>query len=353
MANVQQQIQEASSKNTALLKTLTETDYAPPSLAQQEKYIKDLESDLQESESTIAKLETQRKRQLSEHEQYRDSHFKRFAYRMGGKSDEFDAKASKEERAYFDAIQQEHAAKEHKNALESYLAEARSKRDGLKKPAADNAKAQKELDDLYHSIFSGQTPAFPEEDLAEQEFTQAQEAYTTAQSNSSSEHTAVDLLVKARVQLRRARGHMTDAHSASTFDVLGGGMLTDMVERDSLSKAQDQMVSVTRLVKQAQQQSQAVQPLPETQIANGDMMGDVLFDNIFSDLRFHDQIKQSQGDVNRTMQELDGQIGQARQRAEQLDKQLDEVGKKLKAARERLQKEREKAFEKASNGTGP
>lgn len=350
MASVQQQIQEASSRNATLLKTLSETDYASPALTQQNGYIGDLESSLKKTNSDIEQLTKQREKELEEHEKYRDSHFKRFAYRMGRKTEEFDEQASKEEREYFDALEQEHRAKEHAKALESQLEEARRNRDDLKKPAADNAEAQKELDTLYHSIFEGKKPGFPGEDAAEQNFHEVREAYATAQANSSAEHEAVKILMKAQHLLGEARHNMSSARDASRVDMLGGGILTDMVERDKLSSAQDKMGAVSELVAQAQRQSQAVHPLRQTQIAEGHLMGDVLFDNIFSDMKFHDQIKESQSDVERTAQDLEAQIVQAKERAGQLDRQLEQVSKKLGEARGQLQTARSRAFEKVAGG---
>lgn len=119
MSDIKSRIASSVEQNNRLLKTLSETDYAPPALAQQSVYISSLQKELSELDKRIKHLETITKTELNDHEKYRDSTMKRFTYRLGGKKGQakFEAKASKEEREYFEAVQAEKAAKDQRGVL--------------------------------------------------------------------------------------------------------------------------------------------------------------------------------------------------------------------------------------------
>ena len=102
MTSIQATIQNAAPRNQELLTILSQTDYAPPSLEHQKAYIADLEKDLKEIASRLATLQRQREKELKEHEKYRDSVMKRFAYKVARKKEKFEARASKEEQDYLE-----------------------------------------------------------------------------------------------------------------------------------------------------------------------------------------------------------------------------------------------------------
>lgn len=131
MTSIQDQIVAAASRNTELLKTLSDTDYAPPALEQKAKYIKELQHEIDTTQTEINRLTGRREQEFKDHKKYRDSVLKKFAYKAGGKSEKFEARAHKEEREYFDALQDEHNAKERKKYLEHQLSEAQSSKANL------------------------------------------------------------------------------------------------------------------------------------------------------------------------------------------------------------------------------
>lgn len=78
--------------------TITELDYVPPALEQQESYIAGLEKEWTALTAQIPELEMQTKKEREEHEALRDSTTRRFAAKITGRKEKFEAKASKEER---------------------------------------------------------------------------------------------------------------------------------------------------------------------------------------------------------------------------------------------------------------
>ena len=153
MDPIQSKIQAAAPRNQDLLRALSETDYAKPALEQQNRYINDLEQQIQRLEKHLKALEEKRKKELKEHEKYRDSVMKRFAFKVSRKQEKFNAQAEKEEREYFEVLQEEHKAQEMRKNLGSTLAEAQRQRSELENTATSHDQAQRSLDELYDSDF--------------------------------------------------------------------------------------------------------------------------------------------------------------------------------------------------------
>lgn len=106
--SIADQIRAAAARNAELRGILHDNDHAPAALEQQGKYLSDMQAELKRVNAGLQKLEATRKKELKEHEQYRDSVMKRFAYRVSGKKEKFAAKAEKEEKEYFDVSAAEH-----------------------------------------------------------------------------------------------------------------------------------------------------------------------------------------------------------------------------------------------------
>src|SRR5438034_10279057 len=124
--SIEAQITSATAQNSQLLQTLAETDYAPPVLQQHNRFVSDLQSELSNLERHIKSLEQKTAKEHKEHEKLQSSIMTRFAYRLGGKKGQakFSAKEEKEEREYFDTIQEEQSAKGRQGTLRQQLDEA-------------------------------------------------------------------------------------------------------------------------------------------------------------------------------------------------------------------------------------
>lgn len=345
-------IQEASARNAELLHTLHETESAVPDMDAQKNYVADLERQFADATKKLRQLGDKRKRELKEHESYRDSVMKRFAYKIGGKTDKFEARAAQEEREYFDALQEEHQADVTKTNLESMLEDAKKVRADLEARVATHKQAQKDLDNLYDSIFNGPSPGFPEEDEREAAKHAAVRAYHEARSRAEAEAQVVNILMQAQQRLNGALMSMEDALHASRRDIMGGGTFADMMERNALSTADNQVHQARMMVQQAQRVSARVNDLPRVTIAQGNLLGDVFFDNIFTDMAFHDKIKQSNMEVNRCAQALSADLSAAQQRHSNISRETDHKGAAVREARLQLQRAREAAFERIATQSG-
>ncbi len=344
----QQRIQQAAARNTELLRTLSETDYATPALAQQRRLIADLEDELSLPTTRLASADRQRTKELKEHKDLQDSVVRRFLYKSTGKKEKFQARAQKEEEEYFAALQTEHRESEVNNNLKARLEEARALVPALEQKIDRHSEAQRQLESLYNDIFAGSTPGFPDEDERERVVNNALQAYQDYRGRLETEHHTVLLLNQGQTHMRSAVGAMDEALRHSRNDIWGGGTLTDMIERNALHRAEMQASQARLVVMQAQRMNPLAGSLPEVSIDQGNLMADVFFDNIFTDLAFHDKIKASSAQVQQVAAVMDSLLAAAQARHQQLEAELRTRDKELQDARFALQKERERAFERVA-----
>lgn len=350
MTDFESQIKEASSRNADLLRVLAETDHAKPAIQEQLRFISDLENEAKKTDLRLRQLGFDRKMELKDHEKYRDSNVRRFMYKATGKKEKFDQKAEKEEREYFDVLQEEQRTKSIRENIKEQLNAARQAHRELVDAAGRHDSAQQELDRLYHSIFSGPTPQFPEEDEKERIRDQKQQAYEEARGRLAPEAQVAQLLSSAVPLIQNALNHIEGALSHSRMDMFGGGMMSDMMERQELSQAEYAIQRAQMQVEQARQARPSIPQLPRININHGSIIGDVLFDNIFTDMAFHDEIKRGRMEVSTYMNALRLQANAAEERKKQLENETKQKEADLEGARMALQQERGRAFQRYASG---
>ncbi|KAJ2892668.1 hypothetical protein MKZ38_009483 [Zalerion maritima] len=352
MSSTTDKIKHAANRNRKLVTILSETDHAHSELEQQDRYISDLNTGITQSRKEVAELDSKRKKELKEHASYRDSVMKRFAYKAVGKKEDFEAKAKKEEKEYFEALQEEHKTQQLLKNQEEALEEAQTARQEMVGKCQRHDQAQRDMDALYEEVFQGPSPGFPEEDAAEERRRGAGEDCRNMRSRAEAQAQAVRCMENAMAKMIGAYRSMQTALNHSRRDMWGGGTLTDMMERNALSKAEVLSTEARLAVSQAQQFDGQIQALPQVQVPTGDILTDVFFDNIFTDMMFHDKIKQGMVEMEHARGILERMLGQARTRAGQLEGEVAKRQSALENARLELQKIREQEFERVAGSGG-
>ncbi|PPJ58635.1 hypothetical protein CBER1_03512 [Cercospora berteroae] len=355
MSQLASTLREAGDKNNELLAELRQTDYAPSSLKQNAAFIEDLNTQIASTDKELRKLHNITEDERKDHVRYRDSNFKRYMHKMGGSKgkDKFSSKAEKEEREFLEAWQKERSAKESRDELSRALEHAQSDKVNLERDTKRHETAQTELDKLYNSIFSGPTPDVPGEDDLERAVQQSRENYDQANRALSTEKHVLEVLGRADQSLTAAQAQMDAAYRRSQRDVyFGGGMFTDMMERDALSQSQNAIHATLRHMEEAQRVQPQVRPLKEINIDHGHMFSDVLFDNVFSDMAQHERIKDSDAQLKAAYQDLKGQIEEQKGRCQGAEQNLQQAVNDLEQARKELQRVRAEAFERLAGAGG-
>jgi chromosome segregation ATPase len=344
MSSTNQKIQEAASQNASLLQGLHETDSAPSQLQQQDAYIRDLDQQIQSINKRVADLKRKTATELKDHEKYRDSNVRRFAHKATGRKEKFAEKAAKEEKEYFEAMQAQKSAEDELAYAQHLISEARTQRQTFSSSADRHVHLQSQLDALYNSIFAGHTPEFPDEDRKEEACNAASHHLGSLNQSLEREKHVLFLLGQTSQKLSEARNHLDGAYNMSTYDMFGGGTMASMQKRNYLERAESAIQQVRMLQDQLKQVAPDIPNLGPLQIAMGSIWSDVVFDNIFSDMQMHDQVKASIAQVDRAGNAC-GEI--IRKREEELGRLQGEVTQadgRLRNARMELQKAREDAF---------
>lgn len=349
--SVHDRILYAATENNALLKTLAETDYAPAAVQQNTSYINSLTQQLKQLEKSVWSLDMKRIREQEEHEKYRDSTMRRLAYKISGKKGDFEEKAKKEEREYFEAVQKHSAETKCLSALQTSLREAQETQKELEAANLTHKSAKEALQRLYHDIFQGPTPAFPEEDAAEQAVTWPQQQFSEVQQRLSAESQVLNILNTAQDVMVDVLRNMNKAESASQADVWGlGGSYADMAERSALARAHASVQQIQMLMMQAQNLNRGVGSLGPMNVAQGNFMSDILFDNVFTDLSFHRKIQESTVQIVQASRRLRGEIDKSRNRIAAFKAEADDAARRLNAARENLERVRRAIFDSVAGG---
>lgn len=130
-------------------------------------------------------------------------------------------------------------------------------------------------------------------------------------------------------------------------------LFQDMMERNALSSAQNNLTQCLRSLDEARRFQSAIPQLSEVTIDHGHMISDVLFDNIFTDMAQHDRIKNSQAQMQRAGYHLESIRGEQQRRVNDTRSQLKQASAQLEEARKELQRIRSEAFERvAGQGSG-
>ncbi|KAL8652922.1 MAG: hypothetical protein Q9226_004063 [Calogaya cf. arnoldii] len=344
--SAQQSLLQAASKNAELLQGLNETEYASSALGQSQAYLNDLDREIKACNSEVQRLESKTATELRDHKKYAESNTRRFLHRAMGKQEQFAEKASKEEREYVEALAAENQAKSQREEWIKTRDEARKRHGTLLDTDRTHKRLQAELDALYNSIFTGPSPEFPGEDEKETAMREAIDAFKAAKQRHEAELQAVNCLQEADRFMTEALRSLDDARSASRMDMLGGGTLSDMMERNALSKAQNATEKAKMLVQQARRFSPGFQGFGNINIAHGHVMSDIMFDNIFSDMAQHDRIKDSQAQAEREAQILRSARLKARERSDQYQQEATAALTRLETSRRELQQIRQDTFER-------
>lgn len=322
-------IRNAAVRNSELLLVLSDTRDAARDLEQQKGLVGRIDGNLSDLCARITKLDEKRELDLKKHKSYRDSVVKKFVYRLSGQSDMFAARAQKEQREYFDILQQEQKVKEEQDRLRAEKDEAVAIQRRLEDVVERRSRAQDELDALYDSIFHGPNPEFPEEDELEKKAEQALNTYHCAAVRLEKDAKLTDILTAARDTAGQALKDTMEALS-------GGHLASSTIEKKKLGDANIKLKQMQELVAHAQKISAKVIPLPVVNI-NIKLLDREAYTNPFGRMALHDIIREWRSGIQVCLAELDKQLSAATLVNNEQQQSVKVKAETLIAAREALQ----------------
>jgi hypothetical protein len=340
-----QKIKDNAAWHSNLHAILAETAGASSAMDQQKQLIADVEGSIARATRRIQECEQKREKEFREHKDYRDSHFKKLAYKVGGQKDKFEARQSKEEEEYHESLREVQQAEREKSELDSVHASAIQRRAEIEQDLQRKQQAQHDLDRLYSDIFDPAGPEFPIASEALDRYVKAMREHDTASDELRRETHVVNCLTDSRKLLERARRSVEDALRWSRVDIIGGGTLSDLKERSALEDAAREIQAAFKVFDAAQQARPRLPSLPKVNIPTGNLLSDVFFDNVFTDLHFHDKIKQAGVELARCIFTIEDLLNKTRNTQTQLQNSWSAKIRDMKHARSELQNVRKMVFE--------
>ncbi|KAH2661209.1 hypothetical protein KXV32_000701 [Aspergillus fumigatus] len=331
--------------HSRILADLKTVEHAPDTLKSHEAYLSDLRKQLAQISDRLKKVAELTQIEREEHTKYRDSTIRRLMYRASGRGDEFEKKADKEMREYYNALEKERAIKAEKEMLETQIEEATAAREELQAACTERLRLHEELKSLYENLFGGPTAEFPEEDALEEATKAAQAWYGELSGRLNNIYQAAQCLAKAQITVKQALLDMYEALQHCQRDIWGfGSIVADFGRQNCLSRAQSRARQTQVLVSQAMRLDPDVQPLPRMTIAQESMISRILFDNIFVDLNCLAMVQQSFNEMKNVEVFLRTQLTQAKSREANIRTQLESAAVDLENSQRELQRTREQIF---------
>lgn len=344
-------LRATAADNDRLLKIIHETDYAPSALRQCNNYVVNLEKDILVQEKLLRDTKITIAREEAEHKDYQTSHVKRLVYRLGGKREKFEQKASKEEQDWVEAVQRGFEVQKKLDLLNQNLAEATKTSADMENVAATYKQAESELDSLYKSVFQGPTPDIPGEDQQEAAVYQASTEFSWAQGNVEKGKQVQNLLTGAMKFLDEAARDVEDARSNAKMDAFGfDSTFMDIAEANALTRVRQNVGQAEMLVSHARSMEPLIGNIGDVVHAQHHFISEVLFDNVFSDKKKYDEIKQSQASIMKAKNSLENMIQATNERLEAAVAETMTARQALEEKRLQLQQIRAEAYQKAARG---
>ena len=352
MTSTRSKILEAASRNTAILNDLHALDSAPSQLYQQIQYLNDLNAQKAQLEKRVATQKRKTTKELNDHKKYSESTFRRFAHKASGRTERWTEKAAKEEKEYFEAIQEQKSAEDELAYVQQLVAEADAKKVEHESNSRRHDELQRELDALYNSIFAGYTPEFPEEDAREHAVDETNTRLQAVSQTLEKYRHTLDLVKKACGRLLDCKRLLMSAHDMSAMDLFGGGTFASVAKRNALEQAHSCIQQVHMLGEQIRQMDPSidVQALGAVDIHIGSIWTDVVFDNVFTDMEMHERIKSAEVQIDRALQRGAKLLKEQQGKEAEIVGEVNRVGVELRERRVELQWSREEAFRRVTGG---
>ena len=210
---------------------------------------------------------------------------------------------------------------------------------------------QSELDQLYKTIFDGPSPEILGADEKEGAVKGAEINFNAVQLRLSTENQAKAILLDANKFLRRALADIREALSANNADCWGvGDSFAEMAESSALSRCQSYVSQVEISISQAQRVQPAVKQIGGMEVAQMNFIGDVVFDNIFSDMAMRDRLRQSEGKMDNAQRNLNNELHLQDEHQGSAQGELDQAKMILDGKRNQLRQIRAAAFDRIAGG---
>lgn len=283
--------------------------------------LKDLYDQREELSGKVRQLGAEKQSEQIDVDKLEGRSLAAFFYGVIGKKDE---KLDKERaEAYAAAVKYDAAARE-LEAVEDEIRRSEAERSGLQ---WCDLRYEQTLKEKAESIKSSANPEA-------EEILQLEERIFYIDNQKREIQEAISAGQRARMTTEGILSSLGSAEGWGTWDMLGGGLVTDMVKHSHLDNAQNQVEQLQVELRQFKTELSDVTIQADMQVNIDGFLrfADYFFDGLFADWAVLDKIKESQGQVQRTKEQietiltrLDTMQAEAEQQQTELKSRLDEL----------------------------
>lgn len=240
ISDFNKKILASAEKRQGLLKTMQETEYASKALNLKSQQVADAKYKISEEGKILVNLHAYTEQERHKVDSYHNSVARKGLHSLGGAKSKakFAARGAEEERAFTAAQQREKDERVHQSQLNRNLEDIEAEKRAVESDQTRHTQAQKQLSDLYESIFRGPTPEVEGEDELEDAVNQGKEENQRLQIQANNETHAMEALSAGAQALQGAMQQLQSSNTMATVDIFAGGDLVDLMERQRLAQAQ-------------------------------------------------------------------------------------------------------------------
>ena len=292
----EQTIRDAGPTYLSLQKTLSESEWAVAGLPQVTKTLQAAEIASKSTKDQIRKFDKRSQNQLERYNNLKHHSVKRAWYRTTGKLEE---KIQEEEKAWLKEYESVQAAKARGEEQDKEVAEAKKIKDQCVETKAIYERAQKDLKSLLEQLFAGPTPSFPSEDALEQSLAAARQRHDDINILAKRQTYITNSLQRAHQCLIGALQALESSLQMNTYDMFSRGGYADWMVHSALGEARDLATRAQFLVSEVRRIEPSIPHLGDIHIEQDNLVFNIVFDNIFTDIRMRQIIQENYVKVQR------------------------------------------------------
>lgn len=283
-----------------------------------EKMLKDLHSQRTELQSKVRELDSSRQKEQTDVDRLEGRSLSALFYRIVGKKEE---KLDEQRREAYAAAMKHDVAVRELAAVEENILQYESELAELRGCEMEYARVLKE------KVKAIKATANP---VAEK-ILQYEEHIAYLENQKTETNEAIHAGNKAKSIADAVLSELNDAEGWGTWDLLGGGLISDLAKHSSLDDAQEKIEQLQLQLRRFKTELADVTIQADMQVSIDGFLrfADYFFDGLFADWAVLDKIEESQGQVKQTKQQIESVLQKLAGMLDTAEKDLSDTKAKL------------------------
>jgi hypothetical protein len=291
-----QTIRNAGPEYLSLTSIVDDTSWCGSALPQIHQKLQQAQAASDRTQAEIRAFDDKSKYQLSRFNKLKHNGVKKAWYRSTGKLEE---KLREEEVQWLKRFEEVQAAKARGEEQDKEVQELRASYRRCREAKETHDRAKRDLEQLIERLFAGPTPHFPREDELEQNLALGKQRLLEGQRVLKRQEYIRDMLAVAQKCLAASMAELQTSLQMNMYDIFSSNAYADIAVHSSLARARDFASKAQFYVSEVRKVDRYVPQLGNLQIEQDNFVFNIIFDNIFTDLRVRQIISESYAKIDR------------------------------------------------------